>query len=131
MMVVDSSAIIAILFAEPASERLEHRILDSTRCALSAASLVETGIVALARHGDAVEREVPLLLRRLGVEIVPVTAAHAEEALDAFRRFGKGRHPAALNFGDCFSYALARALDEPLLFLGHDFSQTDIAVAPY
>ena len=131
MMVLDTSAVIAILFAEPAAGRLEYAILDATRPALSAASLVETGIVAVARRGEAMEREVPLLLRRLRVEIVPVTVAHAEEALDVFRRFGKGRHPAALNFGDCFSYALARALGEPLLFVGEDLVQTDIDIAPY
>ncbi|MDQ3388945.1 MAG: type II toxin-antitoxin system VapC family toxin, partial [Gemmatimonadota bacterium] len=72
-----------------------------------------------------------LLLRRLRVEFVPVTAAHAEIARSAFRDFGKGRHPAALNFGDCFSYALSRALNEPLLFVGDDFPRTDVVVAAY
>lgn len=130
-MVVDTSAVIAILFAEPPADRLEDAILDAQRPALSAASLVEAGIVALGRLGDTGERELMLLLHRLRVEVVPATADHAEHALDAFRRYGKGRHPAKLNFGDCFSYALARALGEPLLFVGDDFSRTDIDIAPY
>lgn len=130
-MVIDTSAVIAILFAESTAERLEAAVLDAKRPVLSAASLVESGIVAVARRGDAVERELPLLLRRLSVDISPVTLAHAEVALEAFRRFGKGRHPAALNFGDCFPYALARELGEPLLFVGDDFVKTDIDIAPY
>jgi ribonuclease VapC len=130
-MVVDTSAVVSILFAEPSAERLEHAILKAPRAAISAASLVEAGMVLLGRRGEAAEPELALLLRRLRVEVVPVTGDHAEYALAAFRRFGKGRHPAALNFGDCFSYALARALGEPLLFVGNDFSQTDIDIAPY
>ncbi len=130
-MVIDTSAVIAILFAEPLVHRLESAVLDAARAALSAASLVEAGIVAQGRRGDVGERELDLLLRRLRVETVPLTADHAETARDAFRRFGKGRHPAGLNFGDCFSYALARALGEPLLFVGDEFARTDIAVAVY
>jgi len=88
-------------------------------------------MVMQGRLGERGERELDLLVGRLRVEIVPVTLAQAELARSAFRRFGKGRHPAGLNFGDCFSYALARALGQPLLFVGKDFSQTDVQVAPY
>jgi ribonuclease VapC len=92
---------------------------------------VEAGIVADRLRGTDGGRRLDLLLARLRCEIVPLTERHAEIARDAYARFGKGRHPAGLNFGDCFSYALARALGEPLLFVGDDFSQTDIDVAPY
>jgi ribonuclease VapC len=130
-MVVDTSALIAVLLREPTADRLS-RALDgapSIRC--SVASLVEASMVMHGRLGEQGERELDALLRRLQVEAIPVTLEQAELARSAFRRFGKGRHPAGLNFGDCFSYALARALGEPLLFVGNDFSQTDVDVAPY
>lgn len=92
---------------------------------LSAASLVEAAIVMQSRYGDYGERELDLLLHRLRVEIIAVTTDHAELARSAFRRFGKGRHSAGLNYGDCFAYALAAALGEPLRFAGHDFAGTD------
>lgn len=98
---------------------------------LSAASLVEASIVAARDRGPEGEHRMDLLLRRLHVEVVPVTVTHAENARTAYRRFGRGNHPAKLNFGDCFSYALARGLGEPLLFVGDDFARTDIEVAPY
>jgi ribonuclease VapC len=96
---------------------------------MSAASLVEASIVMLSRYGEHAEREVDLLVQRLQVDVSPVSLDHAEIARSAYRRFGKGRHPAALNYGDCFSYALAIAMGEPLLLVGTDFGQTDIAVA--
>ncbi|MBA4159666.1 MAG: type II toxin-antitoxin system VapC family toxin [Gemmatimonadetes bacterium] len=132
-MVLDTSAVIAILQVEPAATRLSlaiHTVAASSR-RMSAASVVEAGIIVQRRFGDAGERDLDALLRELGVEVVPLTAAHAEIARSAFRRFGKGRHPARLNFGDCFSYALARALGEPLLFVGDDFARTDIAAVSY
>lgn len=98
---------------------------------MSAATVVELGLVMLARFGEAGEREADLLLHRLGAQVVPVTADHVELARSAYRRFGKGRHPAGLNFGDCFSYALAVGLEVPLLFTGADFARTDLAVAGY
>lgn len=82
-----------------------------------------------ARFGDAGERELDVILHRFGVDIIPVTREQAEIARSAFRRFGKGRHPAALNYGDCFAYALAMSLGEPLLFVGADFLQTDVKSA--
>jgi ribonuclease VapC len=130
-MVIDTSGVIAILQAEPPAERLGRAIRESLTRRMSAASVVEAGIVVQRRFGDAGERDLDALLHQLDLDIIPLTEDHARFARDAFRRFGRGRHPAGLNFGDCFSYALARALSEPLLFVGEDFSQTDVAVAAY
>jgi ribonuclease VapC len=125
-MVIDSSALIAILRREPEEQGFRNAIkLASTRL-LSASTRVEIGIVALGLAGDGGLKEADALLDTLRVETVPLSADHARLAIDAFRHFGKGRHPAGLNFGDCFSYALARATGEPLLFKGDDFLQTDI-----
>ena len=129
-MVVDTSALIAVLQDEPDRGALVDAMVASTR-RLSIASLVEVGIVMQGRYGDGGARQLDVLLAQLSVELVPVTVAHAALAREAFRRFGKGRHPAALNYGDCFSYALAVALGEPLLFVGDDFGRTDVEVAPY
>jgi ribonuclease VapC len=130
-MVADTSALVAILLGEPTADRLTAVLEAAPSLRCSAVSLVEAAMVMQGRLGERGERELDLLVGRLRVEIVPVTLAQAELARTAFRRFGKGRHPAGLNFGDCFSYALARALGEPLLFVGNDFSQTDVQVAPY
>jgi ribonuclease VapC len=130
-MVIDTSALIAVLLREPDASRLMAVFNTMPLSRISAASLLEAGMVMQGRLGNEGESRLDRLLQRLGVEIVPVSREHAEIARAAFRRFGKGRHPAALNFGDCFSYALARALGEPLLFVGDDFSQTDIDVVPY
>jgi ribonuclease VapC len=130
-VVVDTSALIAMLLAEPPADRLIDVFETGAAARMSAASLVEGGIVMQRRQGDEGEVRFDRLVHRLDLEIVPVTREHAEIARAAYRRFGKGRHPAGLNFGDCFSYALARSLDEPLLFVGDDFSQTDIVVALY
>lgn len=130
-MVLDPSALIAYLNGEPEADRLEEAMLQAGSLHLSAASLVEAGIVAdRMRSGDGGLR-LDRLLARLRVQIVPLTEQQAEIAREAYRHFGKGRHPAGLNFGDCFSYALARTLGEPLLFTGGDFSRTDVEVAPY
>ena len=128
MIVVDTSAIIALLFAEPGGDLLQRRLLDE-RCVMSAATWVELGIVIEARTGPAGTQLLEELLDRIEVEIVPVDAELAQEALVGWRRFGKGRHEAGLNFGDTFSYALSRRLGQPLLFVGDDFAQTDVAVA--
>ena len=125
-MVIDSSALVAILRREPEEQAFRSAIkLASTRL-LSASTRVETGIVALGLAGEVGLEQVDALLDTLRVETVPVSADHARLAIDAFRHFGKRRHPAGLNFGDCFSYALAKATGEPLLFKGDDFAQTDI-----
>ncbi len=130
-MVADTSALIAILLGEATADRLTAALEAAPLLRCSAVSLVEASMVMQGRLGERGERELDLLVGRLRVEIVPVTIEQAELARSAFRRFGKGRHPAGLNFGDCFSYALARALAEPLLFVGNDFSQTDVQVAAY
>lgn len=130
-MVTDTSVLVAVLLGEPTADRLTAALEGAPTLRSSAVSLVEASMVMQGRLGDQGERELDLLIGRLRLEIVPVTVEQAELARTAFRRFGKGRHPAGLDFGDCFSYALARALGQPLLFVGGDFSQTDVLVAPY
>jgi len=106
-------------------------IKSADRRAASAATLVEAGIVAEARSGEQGARDLDAAVARMRIEVVPLTPGHATHARRAFRRFGKGRHPAQLNFGDCMAYALAKATGEPLLFKGDDFSKTDIEAAAY
>ncbi len=131
-MIVDTSALMAILRLEPEARRLIEAMKLADRRAISAATLVEAGIVAEAGTGEQGARDLDAAMTRLKVEIVALTESHAAHARRAFRRYGKGQgHPARLNLGDCFSYALAKATGEPLLFKGNDFSKTDIAVATY
>jgi ribonuclease VapC len=125
-MVLDTSAIIAMLFDEPEAEMFERQIADDPLRLLSAGSVIEAGIIIESRLGDAGGREFDLWLQRAAVEIVPVDVEQTEMARRAWRRFGKGRHPASLNYGDCFAYALAATRDEPLLFKGSDFVKTDV-----
>lgn len=122
---------VGILDQESEAERLIRAVATASERMLSAANLVETGIVMQVRRGDDAVRDLDLLLAKLKIDVVSVSANQAELARDAFHRFGRGRHPARLNFGDCFAYALAKESTTPLLFKGNDFSQTDIAVAPY
>lgn len=126
-MVIDTSAISAILFNEPEAADLERRIVEDPIRLISAATFLETAIVIEARLGDAGGREFDLWLQRASVEIVPVDAEQADLARRAWRQFGKGRHAAGINYGDCFSCALAISRDEPLLFKGADFSKTDVS----
>ena len=128
-MVLDTSAVLAILFDEPDAPRIEAAIEDDPVRLMAAPSALEAAIVVEARYGEAGGRELDLLLHRAGVELVSFDAAQMELARIAYRRYGKGRHEAGLNFGDCFAYALARRSGEPLLFVGEDFSQTDVAAA--
>lgn len=128
-MVIDTSAIAAILFDEPDAERIEAAIADTPLRLISAGTLLECSIVVEARYGEDGGRELDLLLFKANLQIAPVTAEQVEIARAAFRRFGKGRHPAGLNFGDCFSYALAISRGEPLLFKGDDFARTDVLAA--
>ena len=128
-MVLDSSVLVAIMQREPGWQRLRSIVASAERRLISAATLIETSLVIEGRRGPNGELELDTLLIELPVEIVPVDAAQAALARSAFRRFGKGRHAAALNFGDLFSYALARSLAEPLLFVGNDFSRTDFEPA--
>lgn len=124
-MVIDSSAIIAILRLEPELEQFAKAISSDPVRLLSAATMVEIGILLIA-HSDAAYQEFEQLVADIEIEIVPVDEQQSRIALDAFRRYGKGRHSARLNYGDCFTYALAKLSGEPLLFKGNDFSQTDI-----
>ncbi|GAB4272372.1 MAG: type II toxin-antitoxin system toxin ribonuclease C30 [Deferrisomatales bacterium] len=125
-MVIDTSALLAILQDEPERRAFNEAIEAAEARCLSAASFVEVSIVVEARYGSEGLRYLDLFLDRAGVELVPVDAEQAREARLAFSRFGKGRHAAGLNFGDCFSYALARVLGAPLLFKGDDFGRTDV-----
>lgn len=125
-MVIDSSAVMAILCGEPERRTFNELIEADPLRLMSAASYVETGILVDARFGPEGGRDLRLFLLEAAVRIEPVTVEQAELAREAFRRFGRGRHPAGLNFGDCFSYALAAATDEPLLFKGEDFAKTDL-----
>jgi ribonuclease VapC len=125
-MVIDTSALIAILRREPEEQAFRGAIKLASSRLLSASTRVEIGIVALGLAGDVGLKQADALLETLRVEAVPLSADHARLAIDAFRHFGKGQHRARLNLGDCFSYALAKATGEPLLFKGDDFSQTDI-----
>ncbi len=130
-MVIDTSALVALLGMEPEAPRLAAVIdADPTRL-ISAATLIEASIVLESRQGEAAARELDLLLARAGVTVEPVSAEQGELARQAWRRFGKGRHPAGLNYGDCFSYALSRATGEPLLFKGGDFALTDVMAVSY
>lgn len=130
-MVIDTSAILAVLFQEPEAERIARTIAEDPRRLASAFTVLEAGIVAEARKGEPGGRELDLLIHRIGLESIPLTASLVEIARDAWRRFGRGRGVAKLNIGDCCSYALARVSGEPLLFTGGDFSQTDITAAAY
>jgi ribonuclease VapC len=125
-MVIDTSAIVAIALDEPDAAELEGRIADDPVRLISAATVLETTIVLETRLGDAGGREFDLWLLKIGAEIVPVDAELADAARRGWRRYGKGRHAAALNYGDCFSYALALTRGEPLLFKGQDFAKTDV-----
>ena len=125
-MVVDTSAIIAVLLNEANAVAIAEAIESGSPRLLSAANLLEASMVIESRKGEAGGRELDLLLYRAAIEVVAVDQDQVEIARLAWRRFGKGRHPAGLNYGDCFAYALARTRGLPLLFQGDDFSRTDI-----
>jgi ribonuclease VapC len=129
-MVLDSSVLIAILMQEPEAASFAETIAESSPVLLSAASLLETSMVIDTRKGDDGARDLDLLIYRSGIEIVPVDSAQVEIARVAWRKYGKGRHKAALNYGDCFSYALAKAKGAPLLYKGNDFAATDLPTNP-
>lgn len=129
-MVLDTSSLVAILSGEPEQQAFIRAIERSDVRLVSAATLLEASIVIETRYGAAGAHHLDRLLERAEVEVVPVDGEQASAARAAWRRYGKGRHPAALNFGDCFSYALAVTRGEPLLFKGNDFSQTDVPVVP-
>lgn len=128
-MVVDTSALIAILLGEPNFEGLINALSRAERRDVSAATVLEASIVIFARNGSDGLDNLDLLLRRLHLCVHAFDEQQLASARDAFVRFGKGRHPAALNFGDCFAYGLAKHLSRPLLFTGTDFNQTDVDAA--
>lgn len=130
-MVVDTSVLIACAFQEPPAARLLAALGDASRVLLSTAGYVECAMVLVGRQGPSGGDALDRLIDRFGIELVPVSVHHARLARAAFTEYGKGRHPAALNFGDCFSYALAEERGEPLLFVGNDFARTAIKAAPY
>lgn len=130
-MVIDTSALVALLALEPDAARMAAAIEADPVRLVSAATLVEASLVMEIRQGEAATRELDLLLARADVQVEAVSSEQADIARQAWRRFGKGRHPAALNFGDCFSYALSKASGESLLFKGADFANTDVAAVRY
>jgi len=129
-MVIDTSALLAILQDEPVAPAVEAAIEDDPVRLMAAPSALEAAIVIESRFGEAGGRELDLLLHKAAIEIVAFDGDQMELARQAYRRFGKGRHEAALNFGDCFAFALARRSGEPLLFIGDDFRKTDVAAVP-
>jgi ribonuclease VapC len=130
-MVIDSSAIIAILCAEHQAERMAAAIAVAPVRLISAASWLESAIVIEARYGEAGGEKLDELLYAAEIRIEAVTVEQVQVARQAYRQYGKGRHPASLNFGDCFAYALAKVLAQPLLFISNDFNQTDIEPASH
>lgn len=129
-MVIDASAIVAIFLREPERALYLDLILKAKARYISAVTFVETGIVLEGRRGAVARHEVMRFLERSAIEVVAVDVEQAAGALEAWRTYGKGRHPAGLNLGDCFSYALSRSTGEPLLAKGHDFMQTDLELCP-
>jgi ribonuclease VapC len=128
-MILDTSAVVAILAGETDAEHLARLIEQDPTPRIGTPALLEVSIVLTRWFGEAAEPALDAFIRESGAEVVPFDLPQLRAAQEAYRRFGKGRHPAGLNFGDCMSYALARVCDEPLLFKGEDFSQTDIAQA--
>lgn len=128
-MILDTSALIAVLFGEPEAEPYTRLIHDADRCLISAGNFLELSMVIERLAGPEVARQCDMFFRRARIIIEPFTVEQAHIARQAFHDFGKGRHPAGLNFGDCFAYALAKITGEPLLFKGKDFKKTDIVSA--
>jgi len=128
-VILDSSAIVAVLLAEPGFERLLDRIASAEAAGVGAPTLVEAAIVVSSRLGKDARPMLNEFLREAEIEVIPFLGDHFDAALDAFLRYGKGRHPAGLNFGDCLAYAAASLAGLPLLYAGNDFTATDITPA--
>ena len=128
-MILDSSALLALIFREAAADRIEEVMAGAEELAMGAPTFAETAVVLASKMGEESRALLAILVDELDLVIVPFTAAHGREARDAYPRFGRGRHPAALNFGDCLSYAVAKLADQPLLFVGDDFRRTDVVAA--
>jgi ribonuclease VapC len=125
-MIIDTSAVIAVIGQEPGHEWLRDQIADAAAPKIGSPSVLEAGMVLVARYGIRGKTVLARLLQEADIEVLPFTGEHAQVAMDAFNRFGKGRHPAKLNMGDCFTYATAYLAREPLLFTGDDFGHTDL-----
>ena len=128
-MIVDASAIVAVLWAEPDAKRYTDALEGSPRSRMSVVNYLEAAIVLESRGGPSSARELDHFIERAKIELTPVTVRQGELARDAWRRYGKGRRPRGLNLGDCFAYALAIDTGEPLLFKGDDFTRTDVVPA--
>jgi ribonuclease VapC len=129
MIVIDTSAVIALLSDEPERSAFSKIIEEAGTCVMSAASFVEASLVIESSRGYDGLRDFDLFIAVANIELIPVDVTQAQIARQAFHKYGKGRHPASLNFGDCFAYALAKSTGSPLLFKGSDFSQTDLTAA--
>jgi len=129
-MIVDSSALIALIFREAEAEGIVASLSEAESVAIGAPTLAETAIVLGAKLGEASRAILSRLVEDLDLVVLPFTAAHGREAREAFLRFGRGRHPAALNYGDCLTYASAKLAGQPLLFVGDDFGRTDLEIVP-
>lgn len=130
-MIIDSSALVVIAFQEPEAERLVQAIVQTAGRHISAVNWLETMMVMESRAGVAAPDGALLILAQLGVGTLPFDEAHMQEAHDVWRRYGKGRHPAGLNLGNCCAYAAAKTEGRPLLFKGDDFEKTDVARAQW
>lgn len=128
-MIIDTSALVAITFAEPGHQELIAKLAGARSAGIGTPTIAETGVVLAARLGRDSRDLVIRLLDEFSIEEVPFGDRHWREAVDAYLRFGKGRHKARLNFGDCLTYAVARLANEPLLFVGDDFRETDLETA--
>lgn len=128
-MILDSPAIVAILLREPEHEALLRDLAEADTVAVGAPTLTECGIVLSSRLGAQGKTLLARFIEEAGMSVIPFTGEHHLAALDAYLRYGKGRHAAALNFGDCMTYATARLADKPLLCVGEDFTKTDLALA--
>lgn len=125
-MIVDSSALLAIIFTEPGYEAIVDRLAAADAPVAGTPTLAETGIVLQARLGSGADGLLERILDEFAIQEIPFGEIHWREAVDAYRNYGKGRHAAGLNFGDCMTYAVARLTGEPLLYVGHDFARTDL-----
>lgn len=128
-MILDSSALISVMLGEAGAEEIERKIREAELLAIGAPTLLETGMVMTAKRGEPGRAVVSSFLDGVDVVVTPFDERHWRAAFAAFIRFGKGRHPAGLNFGDCMTYATARLAELPLLYVGDDFAQTDIQAA--
>lgn len=128
-MILDSSALVAVLLREPGWQALLGRIAADEAAAVGAPTLAEAGLVLTARLGRDARRLLSAFVREAGITVLPFVEEHARVAVEAYARYGKGRHPAALNFGDCLTYAVARLSGQPLLCVGADFPRTDLPIA--